>query len=223
MLKLLLAAVVPFQPILDQPSPTHGFINTQALVILEQDGQDRQATRLRPYLTDFIAGCDWADTGWKNIGHMYDPLTGTGLKGWPSAPQLLREYWDQALQYYAQFDLQRSHFYLGAAVHLVQDLCVPHHAAKELFKGHKAFEAFARLHRDRYTTSKEGNYTLARTPEGWVTQNATYTQLHFSHCIRRNELSPALLDSAVGDLLPRAQRTTAGFISYFYQTVGVIA
>lgn len=220
MLKLLLTAAIPFQGLVDKTSPTHGFINRQALAILKADGRQREATWLGWHITRFNEGCDWADTGWKNIGHMYDPETGSGLKGWPSAPQMVRTYWDLAARFYLEGDMSQSAFYLGAAAHLVQDLCVPHHAAARIFAGHKPFEEYARHYRHLFAVHKDGVYDLARTPEGWVLHNADYTRAQYSHCLT-SDLEKAVIHRAVVDLLPRAQRTTAGFVTFFLGAMGV--
>lgn len=220
MLKLLLTAAIPFQALVDKTSPTHGFINRQALAILIADGRQREATWFGQYFGPFNEGCDWADTGWRNVGHMYDPDTGCGFKGWPSGPQAVREYWDLARRCLAEQNLTQAFFYLGAAAHIVQDLCVPHHAAARLFAGHKEFEAYACRYRHWFAAHEDGMYDLARTPEGWVVRNADYTRRHYSHCIASG-LARHVLHAAVADLLPRAQRSTAGFVSHFLKSAGV--
>jgi len=220
-LKLLLTAAIPFQSLVDRPSPSHGFINSQALAILTADGKQKHAAWLQHYLEPFNEGCDWADTGWKNVGHMYDPETGMGFRGWPSAPQMLSEYWNLAVRYFGEQAPHQAFFYLGAAAHLVQDLCVPHHAAARLFSGHKAFEEYARRYRHLFAVRYGGLYGLARTPEGWVINNANYTRRHFSHCLTAT-VGRAELHEAVAELLPRAQRSTAGFVSYYLRHVGVL-
>lgn len=220
MLKLLLAVAIPFQPMVDSVSPTHGFINRQALAILTADGKRREAAWLEWYLDDFTKGCDWADGGWRNVGHMYDPQTGAGLLGWPSAPELIRHYWDAAIRAKLEYDLPHAFFFLGAAAHLVQDLCVPHHAAVQLFAGHKKFEAYARRYRHRFAAHERGLYDLARTPEGWVVMNAGYTRQHYSHCVTSDGDVDARTE-AIYDLLPRAQRSTAGFVAHFLGAVGL--
>lgn len=214
MLRLLLTAAIPFQGLISPISPTHGFINRQALSILAGDGYQAEANWLLGQIDAFCEGCDWADTGWKNVGHMYDPRTGQGFRGWPTAPQMLREYWTLARRHQAEHKDPEAAFYLGAAAHLVQDLCVPHHAAATLWSGHKEFESWACRYRHRFTVHTGGLYNLARTPEGWVMANADYTRTNWSHCLT-TKLERSLLHAAVGDLLPRAQRTTAGFVAYF--------
>lgn len=214
MVRVLLSAAAPFQGLIDQISPTHRFINYQALAILRSDGRHLEADWLHGQLEPFCAGCDWADTGWKNAGHMYHPGSGHGQKGLPNAVQMFREYLDLALRLKADPDQSQCAFYLGAAAHLVQDLCVPHHAAVTLWRGHRAFEDWAARHRQQYATFGGGLYDLAKSPEEWVTVNAEYTLARWSGALSAH-LGRPLLEAAVGDLLPRAQRTTAGFVAYF--------
>lgn len=220
MLQLLLTAAIPFQRLLDQASPTHGFINRQALSVLSADGMEHSAAWLARYLSAFDGGCDWADQDWRNVGHMYDPETGRGFRGWPSAVETVREHWDLALLHFRDRRPDQAFFYLGAAAHLVQDLCVPHHAAARIFAGHKQFEGFARRYRHRYAVHDGGMYKAAETPEGWVVLNAAFTRSRFSDCVS-DGLSRGQIDDAVQVLLPRAQRTTAGFVHHFLCTVGV--
>lgn len=220
MRKLLLAIAIPFQGLVDQPSPTHGFINQQALAILKADGRRAAADWLGWYLAQFNAGCNWTDTGWRNIGHMYDPEVGRGLRGWPHALQMVREYWDLAARFHHQLEMDQAAFYLGAAAHLVQDLCVPHHAAARVFAGHQRFEEYARRYRHRFATHQGGLYDQARTPEGWVLRNADYTRTQYADCLT-SHLEKVIIHQAVADLLPRAQRTTAGFVAFFLGAMGV--
>lgn len=214
MLRLLLTATVPLQGLIAPIHPTHSFINRQALAILAADGYRAEATWLLEQIDAFCEGCEWADLGWKNVGHMYDPTVERGFKSWPSALQVLGEYWALARSYQAERNAAQAAFYLGAAAHLVQDLCVPHHAAAALWKGHKFFESWAARFRHRFAVHAGGLYDLAQSPEGWGLANATYARQRWSHCLTE-PLERPLLQAAVGDLLPRAQRSTAGFIAYF--------
>lgn len=220
MVRLLLTLAIPFQTLIDSISPTHGFINGQALTILSADGRSREASWLSRNLEPFCKGCDWADKGWKNAGHMFDPKTRRGLRGLPTAPQMVRDYWQAAVRQAARGREQKAAFYLGAAAHIVQDMCVPHHAAAELFEGHRRFEEVARENRDLFAVTGDGIYGLSRTPEGWAVTNATYTRLYYSACLNPS-YDPDETRGAIADLLPRAQRSTAGFVSHFLSTLEV--
>lgn len=222
LLQRLLAVTAPFQSLIDRISPTHSFINRQSVAILAADGRLQEAAWLARHLHAFNQGCDWADTDWKNLGHMYDPETGRGFRGWPSAADLFQEYWDQAVRRFLAGESHEAFFYLGAAAHLVQDMCVPHHTAAVLLGGHKRFEAYAQTHRHWFAAPGAGFYHLASSPLDWVMENAIYTRTFYSDCLD-SSLPPARLHEAVADLLPRAQRSTAGFVTQFLASVNACA
>jgi len=213
-LNLLLAAAIPFQRLVDEPSQTHSFINMQAIAILKADGRRAESAWLDRHLEDFNQGCDSADSNWGSVGHMYDPVTGRGLRGWPSAPQVTADYWTLAMRHAQGGSAAQTAYYLGAAAHVVQDLCVPHHAAARVFAGHAAFESYARRYRHRYAVHAGGIYDLAASAEGWAIANACYAREHYSECITP-KLTHLQTHCAISDLLPRAQRTTAGFVAQF--------
>lgn len=218
MYRLLLSVTSPLQDLVAPMGPTHKFIDRHALEILTADQRSAEAAWLRRHLREFRTGCDWADADWKCAAHMYDPGTGRGLPGWPSALETLREYWEAAVAYERKGNGRRAAFYLGAAAHVVQDLCVPHHAASTLLYGHKAFEAFSERYRHRFTAFEQGLYDLASTPEGWGVANAEYATGRHSRCLSRTT-HQGDTEQAVADLLPRAQRSTAGFVAFFVSRV----
>lgn len=214
MYQVLLSLASPLQGFVAPPGRTHAFINRHALTILAADGREREAAWLGRHLCSVNAGCDWADSGWKCVFHMYDPRTGTGFRGWPSALETLRQYWAAACRAHVLKQMERSAFYLGAAAHIVQDLCVPHHAAATALAGHRQFERYAGRYRHHYVAHSGGIYDLAATADGWAMANACHSRVRYADCLTHRP-DPGVLHRAVADLLPRAQRTTAGFVSFF--------
>jgi hypothetical protein len=77
-LNLALAAISPLQAFIDQPGITHEFCNQQALQILRNDGLTRQADFFSRHLKELNLGVYWADKGWRNANHYFEPLTGRG-------------------------------------------------------------------------------------------------------------------------------------------------
>lgn len=222
LMQRLLTLTAPFQHLFDQISPTHAFINRQSVAVLIADGRPQEASWLTRHLHPFNRGCDWADTDWKNLGHMYDPETGRGFRGWPSATDLVEEYWDLAIRRFKTWRTTEAFFYLGAAAHLVQDMCVPHHTAATLFDGHKQFETYARVRRQWFVAHGCGFYDTNATPHDWVVRNAVYTRTYYTDCLD-SRLCPGRMHQAISDLLPRAQRATAGFVTQFLASVNACA
>jgi phospholipase C len=210
----LLNVASPLQDFVAPAGRTHAFINWHAAAILSADGREREASWLLRHLRSMNAGSDWADSGWKCVYHMYDPRTGIGFRGWPSARDTLRDYWAAACDAHARSESERAAFYLGAAAHIAQDLCVPHHAAATALAGHKRFEQYAQRYRHRYATHSGGTYDVAASAEGWAMANASHTREWYSDCLT-HWADPGRIHQALTDLLPRAQRTTAGFVTLF--------
>ena len=135
---MMLAAVSPLQKVLDKPGFTHEVCNRQAPIILKNDGLEKYAELLAPFEVDLNLGVYWADKDWKNNNHYFEPHTHRGLWNFNNAVDTFEMYYQHSLKYLRQYDIKKSIFYLGAAAHLLQDLCVPHHARAKLLNGHKA-------------------------------------------------------------------------------------
>jgi len=217
-LKILLSTTGPLQGLFDRPEPTHVFCNRQALTILRRDGFTRCAIFCEQHFRELNAGVYWADEGWKNVSHYFEAGSGKGLWRFSSAVADFRHYFGRALYHARCGDGRRAAFFLGAASHLVQDLCVPHHARAKVLDGHKRYEAWAGRHYTKYAVERGGIYhqehpthslllgnaALAADFFGWVDEGGTDLSYH----------------KATAVLLPRAQRTTAGLFLQFYAAAG---
>jgi len=218
--KLLLAAVSPFQSLFDHPGITHEFCNRQALQILSTDGLNNYAQFLAAHIAHINAGVYWADKGWKNVSHYFEPLTGKGLWQFANAIDDFSGYYQRALSHARSGNYSKAAFFLGAAAHLVQDLCVPHHARAKVFNGHKEFEGWVRQNYARYVVTGNGRYNdtlnstsvlygnaaVAADLYDWVNLDQGGTDYH----------------EAAGILLPLAQRSTAGLFQQFCAAVGTV-
>lgn len=188
---------------------THGVLTRQAMTILLADGHRQMTTWLRNHERVLIRGLYWADEGWKCVTHFYHPTSGQGYLGWPNAVTMMNEYAQLATYWYNQGVPAAAAFYLGAAIHLVQDLCVPHHASITVGHGHRSFEAAGEQQVCRYLVRANGVYE-PWTPAQWLHANAAAARpwLH----------EPAGKDCGLGAMLERSQRTTAGFLYAFFST-----
>lgn len=211
--KLVLAAGTPIQRLVSGKGETHLFCNRQAIQILKRDGKSDYARLLNNYLEVINRGVLWADRGWKNFAHYLDPVASMGLGPWPDARLECKSFFEKALLYWRQGNKKKSFFLLGAAVHLVQDLCVPHHARGIAFCGHKEYEKWAQENCIEYGVFSEGNYNDASSPGKWVEVNAKIARYYFPYVSNVSSLSSYRM--ATGILLPLAQRSTAGFFCFF--------
>lgn len=210
--KLLLTAVSPLQGLFDQPSKTHEFLNRQAIIILSRDGLESNACFIQHYLSELNAGIYWADKGWKNVSHYYEPLTGKGLWYFANALDVFSAYFTAAIKSARQLDFAKSVFLLGAAAHLLQDVCVPHHARAKLFSGHKEYENWVKANHTAFSVETQGIYIAHKDPLPLLVNNATAAADFLDWVTEENHTR---FHTVSTHLLPLAQQSTAGLFEHF--------
>lgn len=217
--KLLLTMTSPVQGFIDRPSTTHEFLNCQAIHVLRNDGFQTYADFLEQHLTELHAGVYWADQGWKNRSHYFDPASGKGLWQFANALDDLSIYAGKAGLCASNREVGQAVFFLGAAAHLIQDLCVPHHARAKLFNGHKEYEEWVRNHFKDYGVESGGIYGSGAAPQALLVGNAVIAaDFYDSVC---NEEIHNSYHATTQTLLPLAQRTTAGLFERFCAMAGI--
>ncbi|HWQ61406.1 MAG TPA: zinc dependent phospholipase C family protein, partial [Negativicutes bacterium] len=212
-LQLFLIAASPLQGMLDRPGITHEFCNSQALQILRNDGFTRYAGYLQQFRRELNLGVYWADKGWKNIHHYYEPKSGRGLWHFAGAIEQFAAYYRLAFHTLRRGDQGKAAFLIGTAAHLVQDLCVPHHARGKLFDGHKQYESWAETRYADYAVSSQGVYGEGRPAFSLLEANAAIAA-DFLDAVKQEGDEPGYR-RATAVLLPLAQRTTAGLLWRF--------
>lgn len=196
---------------------THLLCNLQAIEILRNDNHYKAANLFNHFLDHLEDGVIWADKGFKSMSHHYHPETTSGKWRWFNARYVFEEYLNQAIQLWKKKSHERAMFYLGAATHLLQDMCVPHHSRCVILDGHQEYELWAESHRNNYRVYDKGLYLKVDSPKDWLHHNAL-TSFNFFHLVRSGCLEDSY-HQATNSLLPLAQRSTGGFWLYFYQMV----
>jgi phospholipase C len=218
--KYFLLIINPFKKkVIKTECEIHKFINFQALEILKNDNYLDAHCLFSDYIADLNEGVVWADQDFKSSNHFYSPTRDKGLFGNSNALTLAVEYYNKAKECWFLKNIEASMFYLGAAVHLVQDMTVPHHANIRLLDKHRQFENF--IKRTYMDTPKfavhNGGYYLANIEE-------------FIKCNARNAIKIYKRFRDIKDdkkryytitkfTLPLAQKTTAGCLLYFYKDI----
>lgn len=213
--RVILAMADPIQGLIDRGAVTHIFCNHRAINILFNDGWREEAVFIGRYLNSLNQGTCWADRGWKCFAHYLEPEQGKGLGPWPDAAQECTRYLSRAMRCRRKGHWEKTFFYLGAAVHLVQDLCVPHHAMAVAFNGHQKFEKWVRRRHHLFGVEEQGCYENKNSPGDWLYDNARVARQYYPLVGPQNNLTDYGVATAV--LLPLAQRTTAGFLLSFLQ------
>lgn len=209
---------------------THQFIMDRIPIILQNDGYTFLSDFLTPYLNQMKYGSMRADqTLWDSREHYMDPYSHGGYLLFKSAGQLADERFDAAVGHWLSGDRGGAFYDLGWSVHLVQDLTVPHHAAVTAFNYHSEYEQWVYDNQNGYVVSSGGIYSFSSyvpghydsesDPFDWVDYNAHFSIDYYPWVDGQNGQSGNDYDYAVSALLPRAQRTSAGFVYMFLLTV----
>ena len=141
------------------------------------------------------------------------------MYGRSNALALAVDYYIDAVRYYRQADLDKSMFYLGAALHLIQDVTIPQHVNIRLLDDHRQFESFVKRTYENVDAFKaqQGAYILS-TLENYLKFNARIALKIYKRFrnITDEETRHYRITRCT---LPLAQRTTAGAMVMFYQKV----
>jgi phospholipase C len=218
-LKYVRIAVNPFKKVvIVTECKIHKFINMQALEILMSDNFTDACSFYSDYIADLNAGVTWADQDLKSMGHFYNPFKNRGLYGNKNALTLGVEYYENALHYWKAGNTERALFYLGAAIHLAQDMTVPQHANIRLLDNHKQYETFikrAYLQSPSFTVHKGGYYYMRYISEV-ITCNARNAIKIYSR-LKTIKDETKRYHTITKFILPLAQKSTAGCLLMFYR------
>lgn len=212
-LKFVLSTGTPIQALFSGGGDTHVFCNLQALKILSNDGEAPCLKDLNNPLVFINRGVLWADLGWKYLSHYYNPSADSGLGPWPDARLEFNYCFNKSLALWKSGKIKKALFFLGASVHLVQDLCVPHHSSGMAFCGHRKYEKWVNDNYNSFPVHSDGIYNSFTDPAEWLTYNAGISSKYLPYVSSAG--SDSSYNMATGVLLPLAQRTTAGFLKFY--------
>ena len=212
---LLLVTASPFQRFIDKPPLTHSFCNARAIDILAREAFLPCADFFSAYIKEINQGGFWADSQWKNIDHYLEPKTGRGIWPFGNALDTFQQYFARAVKDSRQGNRCKAAFFLGAASHLVQDMCVPHHARGRMFSGHQDYEIWAMKHYSEFAVEEGGVYRQGNNTADFIMKNACVTAelLDAVDADKGN----AKYDLVTRVALPLAQRSTAGLFENFHR------
>lgn len=214
--KLLLSAGTPLQKLIDRGGETHLFLNEQAAIILKNDKRREAYKLISSYRAYIDLGNLWADNGWKCFAHYYRPESGKGIIPWISAVTEGIGHFNTAIYNWNKGSLQESMFFLGAAAHIVQDMCVPHHAMGIAFNGHRKFELWAMNNKNYFQINKFGMYRKLNGINELIYNNA-YTSQQYYYDVSNNNKNSYI--KAGKELLYLAQTSTAHLFDYFTKLI----
>jgi phospholipase C len=197
----------------------HKYIDYKAIDILNSDGYVVASTFLKKHIASINDGVKWADQDFKSTNHFYNIGKGRGLYGFSNALTECSKYYNSSINYYDAGDIEKSMFYLGAACHLIQDSTVPQHVNNKLLKEHRKFELWII---GKYMSNKsfiaENGLIKYNSIEEFIRNNAEMankTYLKYISIIQHEDRYYKIATT----ILKEAQRTTAGFMLFFFDNI----
>lgn len=209
--------------------PDHQRMASQAIKILKNDGNTKQASFISKWLPFIKEGESTADATFiPGLHHFYHWSTGEGKGGQTAAATCMSaasrasSYWSRFRESPTESWLARSAMkYLGEAAHCVEDVCQPHHA--NLTNGtqsvHAQFESYVHFHYSTFAAgvTKGGEYGYSGTGvRQWVISNAKFACCKYGSLV--DSYNESDFSKAAKDVIPQAKRSKAGFFKFFLET-----
>lgn len=213
----IMEATSALQPARTNVNYCHQFLISQAVKILRNDGYGNYANILDYYIEDLNRGVNWADLGWKNITHYFDPEKGKGMLKFANAVDETVKYFNLAVRYWKRRNMKNAMFYLGAAAHIVQDMCVPHHATNTMSPGHRRYEQWVKKRYTDYGVSSGAKYGRYESPADFAYMNASIAA-DFKNKVKLHKTQKSY-DEITRITAPLAQYSTAEFFHFFFNHV----
>lgn len=178
-LALFLSVFTPSVLAFDDPGwksgdgETHGYIVNHALTLINRDKGSDIYFKLQPYKDTLLKYCDMPDKDeiwWGNAYHFYNPYTGYNYYPWPTpesvrkktAMVMFKEHSVDAKELYLKGEYMDAFEKLGRAIHYLEDVNVPHHAANKIavITNHTQFESYVLENQNKYKASQGTQYAL---------------------------------------------------------------
>ncbi|MBI3927754.1 MAG: hypothetical protein HY319_19595 [Armatimonadetes bacterium] len=234
----------------------HFLYNNAAMDVLAQDAaRDPEMARIQQFLQSDPEYHRMIQMGgWNLDSYLGSPAPGVSpatfhhftepfMPGFKPAAWQARQCYDKAADSWKAGDRKAAMYYLGAAVHIAQDVALPQHAIGEVsfvgkMIGHQMMENWAESQFDRLKPApgEGGAYPDARTPEEFVEQISREATAEYGQAVRdafryvghrvekerqglpTDHASQTDFQSEVyGHTMKRAVRLTPGFFRMFFR------
>lgn len=200
----------------------HIYINMNALKVLFNDKYIKEYNLYKTYIDCINDGVVWADQDFKSANHFYNPVKKKGLFGRKNAMELVKEYHEKALELWSKGKHNKAMFYLGAAIHLIQDMTVPQHANIRLLDNHHQYEKYVmRTYKSIQEFNVETGAYILDSIENYVRFNSRVAIKIYKKFNRINNDDERFYRTTRCSL-PLAIRTAAGALVLFYKEIDAL-
>lgn len=197
----------------------HKSINFYALDLLNENGYKDEYNFFKQYILMINEGAVWADQDFKSSSHFYNPYKKRGLYGRKNAMDLALQYYEQSLKFRSLGNIDKSMFYFGACIHLIQDMTIPQHANIRLLDDHRQYETYIKKSYIYVKDSKlNKKIYLLKSIEDYVIFNSKVALRIYKKFENINDEQSKFYKMAKCSL-GLANSTTAGAMVLFYKNI----
>ncbi|WFA09348.1 zinc dependent phospholipase C family protein [Tissierella sp. Yu-01] len=197
----------------------HIFLNAHAIDILLEGKHLKEYNLFKSYIWSINEGVVWADQDFKSSSHFYNPDKRRGLYGRKNAKELATEYYRKSINLWKYGDKKLAMLYLGASVHIVQDMTVPQHANIKLLDDHYQYENYVKkTYQSLIGFNEEKKPYILDSIADYIRFNSRVSlkvYRRFKH-VKEDECR---FYKTLRCTLPIAKRTTAGVFLMFYKDI----
>lgn len=197
----------------------HIFLNEHALDILLEGKYIKEYNLFNSYIWNIQEGAVWADQDFRSSSHFYNPFKKRGLYGRKNAMDLATDYYKESINNWKYGDKKMGMFYLGAALHIIQDRTVPQHANIRLLDDHHQYESYVKkIYKDLEGFNSLKEPYILDSIDDYVRFN-TRVALKVHRRFEKIKEDNCRFFRIIKCTLPLAKRTSAGAFLMFYKDV----
>jgi phospholipase C len=226
---------------------SHMELAEAAANILANDGREDIVSFLystdgasgRRYIERLAAGTRAADLPCSRnyvctLSHFHHPWTHRGYITGRSSAAVAAQLFDRALSLWQDAKCGEAVFQLGRALHLLQDIFIPHHSGVTALKGHAALEKWLTANWRSFTAEKGGLYHWRRdfydkdgnchhvaseNPYDWIDHGSHISIAWYEKYFAAGKYNEDIFLAVAPLIIPFALRFSAGFIALFFRCI----
>ena len=192
----------------------HKYIINNSLNSLKDNGYVGAYDFYFEYRDELLNGAVWVDLDYKSINHFFHYRDHKGIYGFSNAYEECMKYYDIVQKNFAMKNFSVAAFYLGACLHLVQDVTVPQHVNNKLLKKHRYFEGWIIRKVKKGYDFKTNKIERHMTISDYFISNSNYANkvnMYYKHLDEEKRFQ-----KISKNIISKAQSTTCGFLIDIY-------
>ncbi|MCL2321144.1 MAG: zinc dependent phospholipase C family protein [Oscillospiraceae bacterium] len=193
----------------------HKYIINNSLNTLKNYGYTEIYDFYNDYKDELLNGAVWVDLDYKSLNHFFHYKYHKGVYGFSNAYDECMKYYDIVQKNFAAKNYSVANFYLGACLHLIQDVTVPQHVNNKFLKKHRYFEGWIKNKVKKGYDFTSNKIERQLTVFDYFISNSSYANkvnMYYKHLEEEKRYY-----KISKNIIAKAQSTTCGFLIDIYK------